>query len=253
MSDLEDVRTRLIGTAQVNSISELYHENSKIIPSAPGITVSVDAQKVASDGFKRYDYCEQTPLIAAGGDGLLSVIANRRSCRIYALTPVSLLSLSIIIHHSFGISEGHWRRSTPSAGGLYPLELYIVATRVEALPAGLYHYNVRSNSLNHLHEGDFREKLSNALFIKEAVQTAAMTLLISGVFGRTKIKYRERAYRFALLEAGHAMQNICIAAAVEKLASCPIGGFIDDNLNDIVDVNGVNEAVLYAATIGFPL
>ena len=94
--------------------------------------------------------------------------------------------------------------------------------------------------------------IRDAVFIPEALDGASAVFLITAVFGRSKIKYGERAYRFALLEAGHAMQNLLLAATGLGLGSCPVGGFIDDRLHDLIGIDGVEEAALYAGIIGHP-
>jgi SagB-type dehydrogenase family enzyme len=103
-----------------------------------------------------------------------------------------------------------------------------------------------------LEEGDCCPRLAKAVFIEGAVEKAGAVFVLTGVFGRSKIKYGERAYRFVLLEAGHAMQNICLTGTVLGLGACPVGGFIDDDINDLLNVDGVEEAALYAVTIGLP-
>ena len=236
------------------SVSELYHENSKITTTAPGISLSAESIMVAPTGFKRYMHAERKSLPPPGtgtSADILAAIVKRRSCRQYSGAPLKLESISELLFYALGIS-GEYRRCSPSAGGLYPLELYLVSINVEGLATGLYHYDVRSHDLCLLEHGDFRPELTKSVFIKESVQEAAAAIILTGVFGRSKIKYGERAYRFVLFEAGHVMQNICLTSTVLGLGTCPIGGFIDDNLNDLLDVDGIEEAPLYLATIGSP-
>lgn len=255
MSNLSEISARLTGERNPFSISELYHENSKIVSSAPGIPHSVESILIAPNGFKRYQYAQRTRLPSPEeqpASCLLSAISDRRSCRQYSDNAIKLEAVSELLYYSLGISDDNYRRCTPSAGGLYPLELYVVSINVEGLPPGLYHYDVRSHCLSHLEDGDFRPQLMKAIFIKETVQTSGAIIMLTGVFGRSKIKYGERAYRFVLFEAGHAMQNICIAGTVLGLGTCPVGGFVDDGLNDLLNIDGIDEAALYAVTIGCP-
>lgn len=140
----------------------------------------------------------------------------------------------------------------PSAGGLYPLELYIIAYNVESVPASVFHYDVRGHRLDEVRSSQ-RVELSKILFVNEIVETAAAVFVVSAVFGRTKIKYGERAYRFALLEAGHAVQNICLAARGFGVGTCAVGGFVDDEINDLIEVDGVEEATLCLVSAGWPI
>ena len=250
--DRSELYAPLLGSRNLFSVSELYHENSKITSSAPGIALSAESIIVAPTGFKRYMHAERKSLPPAGtgtSSATLSAIVERRSCRQYSGTALKLEDLSELLFYSLGIS-GEYRRCSPSAGGLYPLELYVVSINVDGLASGLFHYDVRSHSLSGLGEGDFRPQITSSVFIKEAVKDAGAVMILTGVFGRSKIKYGERAYRFVLLEAGHAMQNICLASTVIGLGTCPIGGFIDDHVNDLLDIDGIEEAALYLVTVG---
>jgi SagB-type dehydrogenase family enzyme len=252
-ADVSDVRARLVGTRNLFSVSELYHENSKITRSAPGMAQSAESIRVAPDGFKRYMHAPHVALPAPRANqpsSLWDVILQRRSCRTYSGESIGLESVSDLAFYALGLPGTGYRRCLPSAGGLGPLELYVAAMNVDGLNPGLYHYDVRSHSLTLLAPGDCRPSLIKATFIKEAIEKAAAVIILSGVFGRSKIKYGERAYRFVLLEVGHAMQNACLAATALGIGVCPIGGFIDDNLNDLLDVDGIEEAALYAVSIG---
>lgn len=257
VTQISEIRARLVGARNLFAISELYHENSKIVASASGISQSAESILVAPSGFKRYQYAQQTGLPAPGGSreaaGVLSAIVDRRSCRTYSGAQLRLDAVSDLLFHSLGMLDRvYYHRCTPSAGGLYPLELYLISINVQGLAPGLYHYDVRSHAVSHLERGDLRPRLLKAIFIEEAVQTASAIIVLSGVFARSKIKYGERAYRFTLLEAGHVMQNICLAGTVLRLGMCPVGGFVDDHLNDLLAVDGIDEAALYAVTIGIP-
>jgi SagB-type dehydrogenase family enzyme len=254
-AEAEEYRRQLVGSRDLFSISELYHENSRIIAEARGIAQSAESIMVASVGFKRYVHSLRTALPAESVDrksAIFSAIVKRRSCRTYTGAAIPLEALSDLIFYSLGQSVDGEGRFRPSAGGLYPLELYLMCFNVLGLEPALYHYDVRSHGLSQLERRDFRSELSKAIFVEGAVHNAAAAIVITGVFGRSKIKYGERAYRFVLLEAGHAMQNICLASTVLDLGTCPVGGFVDDQINDLLNVDGVEEAALYAATIGIP-
>ncbi len=253
--DLAGVRARLVGSRDLFSISELYHENSKITPSTCRFVQGAASMLAAPDGFKRYLHAPQVNLPAPGADrpcSLREAILGRRSCRAYSGGAIALGALADLVYYAAGTPDRGSRRCLPSAGGLYPLELYVAASHVDGLEPGLYHYDVRSHRLSQLSQGDCRSILLGAIFIEQAVEGAAAVLILSGVFGRSKIKYGERAYRFVLLEAGHAMQNVCLAATALGLGLCPVGGFIDDKINDLLDIDGIEEAALYAATVGAP-
>ncbi|HEY5724051.1 MAG TPA: SagB/ThcOx family dehydrogenase [Allosphingosinicella sp.] len=253
-SVINDARDELVGERNLFSVSEMFHENSRITGAAPRLPDRAGARIVAPTGFKRYVHSPRLVLPAARRNPIGDVgeaIRRRRSCRYYCGAELSLQQLAELLFLTLGCHEENCR-CVPSAGGLYPLELYVAASRVEGLPAGLYHYDPRAHALAALRDVDCMALISDAVFIPEATEGAAAVLLITAMFGRSKLKYGERAYRFALLEAGHGMQNILLVATALDLGACPVGGFIDDRLNDLLDIDGVEEAALYAAIIGRP-
>ncbi|MER8523668.1 SagB/ThcOx family dehydrogenase [Mesorhizobium sp. M1076] len=252
-TDISKIRNRLLGERNLFSVSELFHENSRISRSSPRIAQSAQSALVAPAGFKRYIYAPRIALPdprTAERDSIWDNMASRRSVRSYSGQEIDLQRVSDLAFYALGTTEKGARRCVPSGGGLYPLELYVVVARVEQLPSGLYHYDPRSHALCELGRVDCMASVKKAVFIPEAVDNAAAVFVLTAVFGRSKIKYGERAYRFSLLEAGHVMQNICLAATALRLGVCPVGGFIDDKMNDLLDVDGVEEAVLYAALVG---
>jgi SagB-type dehydrogenase family enzyme len=252
-SDVSEACRRLVGDRDLFSVSELYHENSKIVASAAHFGTSTGAMSVASHGFKRFQHMDLESLPSPRPlDASLSVaITMRRSCRSFDGRPLALADIADLTFLALG-SQGPGRRCLPSAGGLYPLELYVAASRVEGLSPGVLHYDARAHALARLSFADPVAAVRPAIFIPEALEGAAAVILLTAMFGRSKIKYGERAYRFALLEAGHAMQSLLLVATALQLGACPVGGFIDDQLHDLLDVDGVEESVLYAAILGHP-
>lgn len=251
--DTAAARRTLVGERDLFAPSELFHENSKITASAAHFTLGAAAQSVSARGFKRFQHAQGEPLPppSPAGSGVAAAIAARRSCRMFDGRRLALSDLSDLLF-LMGGSPAPGRRCAPSAGGLYPLDLYLAAGRVEGLEPGVLHHDPLGHALTRLSWADPLPAIRDAVFIPEALDGAAAVILISAVFGRSKIKYGERAYRFALIEAGHAMQNLLLAATERGLGTCPVGGFIDDRLHDLIAVDGVEEAVLYLAILGHP-
>ena len=189
------------------------------------------------------------------------IILKRKSDRTFK-GPVSLDKLAKILYYGYGTtrilqtSEENplelRLRTVPSAGALYPLELYIFSLNISGLTPGLYHYNIRDNYLEFLREDDYLNLLINATFSKEIIQGAAGIIALTAVFSRTKFKYRKQSYRFILLEAGHVSQNMMLTATSLNLGTVAIGGFIDNEINNALDIDGVNEATLYLLAFGNP-
>lgn len=187
------------------------------------------------------------------GPSLQEVIRRRRSIRSYAATPMSQDALSRLLFYADGINAEQWGfrlRAAPSAGALYPIEIYVVAHRVEGLEAGVYHYAVQEHALTPLRLGDMRNEAVRAAFLQSFVGEANVVLILTAIFQRLQWKYRERTYRYALLEAGHIGQNIYLAATGLGMGACAVGAFDDDAVNALVDVDGQEEAAVYMLAVG---
>lgn len=242
-------------------ISKNFHHFSKIKKgeNQPEIIPYKDWPKEWRDiEFKKYPRFEQTYLSKpdlAGAD-FQEIIEERRSQREFSGKAVGKEDISRLLLWSGGLTRiedndlHKSRRPYPSAGARYPLEIYLaVLEENRELEKGLYHYNVAAHSLEKLAEGDFRRDLMAAVG-QEMVEKAPLILLISGVFRRTQKKYKERGYRFVLLEAGHLGQNISLAAAALGLKCCAIGGFDDDICNCLLYLNDEEESVIYLFALG---
>ncbi len=252
MGDGSAAYWELMGEPQLEALSELLHENTKIRSGARGFHISPDVLQVMTEGFKNYDLARTTPLPAPAplamplGDAL----ARRRALHTFTGAPVAAATVSALLRYAYGQTGVGYHRFSPSAGALYPLELYPAVLNGVGIPAGLFHYNVRRHDLEHLPTLNLREAIADAIFVPEVAATASMIVAITAVFGRTKIKYGERGYRFGLLEAGHVAQNLCLAATALGLGTCPLGGFVDDAINSLLDVDGLDEATLYLVAVG---
>jgi len=169
----------------------------------------------------------------------------RRSQRDYAARPLAAAALSSLIHAAQGITLDRLAfRAAPSAGALYPIELYPVIHDVEGVLPGIYHYAVRDHELERVEAGDFHGQVTRAGLYQGFLGEAGVCILLSAVFQRSRWKYRERAYRYVLLEAGHVGQNIYLAATALGLGACAVGAFYDRQLNDLLGLDGQEEAVV---------
>ena len=168
-------------------------------------------------------------------------------------------TLSTLLFAAYGVTRkmqledetNYLCRSIPSAGGLYPLEVYVSLQRVEGAADGLHHYNVLNHGLEPVQIGGAFEQLRSVMLAFPFIQDANVLFFLVGVFARTQRKYGPRGYRFILLEAGHSAQNICLAATQTGLASLCIGGYLDSKLNRILQLDPVEEGVVYAVAAGY--
>lgn len=176
-------------------------------------------------------------------------IEQRRSRRSYKNKPVSLEDISQLCWAAQGITEQRYGfRAAPSAGALYPLEIFLVVGNSD-LEAGIYHYIPTNHSLKCIKKGDYRKALCNASLRQEAIEEAAIDLVITAVYERTKRKYGERGERYVHMEAGHAAQNIYLQAEALGLGTVCIGAFYDDEVKEVLSVQDC--APLYVMPVGY--
>jgi SagB-type dehydrogenase family enzyme len=161
--------------------------------------------------------------------------------------------LSQLIWATQGITRrvrGFDFRACPSAGALYPIETYVVVNWVEGLLPGVYHYSVRAEELVFLREGLFGPALRDAGLGQEMLAEAASVFVWSAVVERSKWKYRERAYRYIYMDAGHIGQNLYLAATSMGLGCCTVGAFFDEEVNSLIGADGDNEIAVYLGVVG---
>lgn len=236
---------------EATDIGELYHEWS-----TPGHTLDLPVPNWGRrpPSYKTYPDASRIALPEPGGFEGMTIeqgLEARRSVRDYGREPLSLEALSGLLHAAQGITEERLAfRAAPSAGALYPVELYLVVHNVTGLAAGVYHYAIRAHELERLEEGDFRSEVTQAGLFQGFLGQAAVCFILSAIFQRSRWKYRERAYRYVLLEAGHIGQNLYLAAASMGLGACAVGAFYDDQLNRLLGLEGEEEAVLYVISVG---
>jgi len=203
---------------------------------------------------KTYPAASRIPLPDPSGWQALSLeqtIAARRSVRDYTAQPLTLDALSRLLHAAQGITEPRrGLRAAPSAGALYPIELYPVVRDVVGLEPGIYHYAVQEHALEQVQAGDPHSAVMQAGLGQAVLGQAAVCFVLSAIFQRTRFKYRERTYRYVLLEAGHVGQNLCLAATGLGLGACTVGAFDDDDLNELLGLDGQEEAALYIIAVG---
>ena len=184
---------------------------------------------------------------------VVEVLKRRRSVRSFSSKPLSIDDLSFLLWASTGVQRrehGYEFRTVPSAGALYPVETYLVANNVERLEKGLYHYRIGAHVLEALKTGDFGGKIAHAALEQKMCINAQVVLIWTAIFERSKWKYAQRAYRYVYLEAGHMAQNLAVAATGIGLGSCQIGAFFDNEVNQIIGVDGKAETAIYLSVIG---
>jgi len=166
-------------------------------------------------------------------DGVVPVeraLESRRSVREFAREPLSLAAASQLLWAAQGITDEKGLRTAPSAGALYPLEIYLVAGDVSGIRPGVYHYHPQGHHLSHVLDGDSRVRIAEAALDQKWIAQAPAVLVIAAVYERTARKYKRRTARYVHIEAGHAAQNVYLQAAALGLGTTIVGAFRDDEL-----------------------
>ena len=194
-----------------------------------------------------------------GESALTALLSERRSCRSFAPRTMPLESVAALAAAAQGVVEvaaiGNGqtvvRRAAPSAGGLYPLELHAVLRRIDGLADGIYAYDPLGHALEELRTGDLDADLAAALYAWPFVAGANVLLALVARFAQTQKKYGPRGYRYILLEAGHAVENVCLRAAELGLATLCIGGFVDTDVNGLLSLSPTEAGVVYMVAAGY--
>ena len=196
---------------------------------------------------------EVVALPAMGAPPAMSVaqaLEQRRSQRDYADRAMTGEELAWVIHAATGITSTQGYRTAPSAGALYPVETYVAVNRVAGIDPGVYHVDVRAQVLEPVRRGSVAGDLMVAGLGQGFLREAPAVLVLTGVFQRSRWKYRARHYRYVCWEGGHVAQNVYLAAEAAGLGACMVGAFLDGMVNDLVRVDGRGEAALGLVALG---
>jgi SagB-type dehydrogenase family enzyme len=208
--------------------------------------------------YKRYRSAPRIPLSppqTEGGGPIWDTLGQRRSVRRFRDSPLQEAELSQLLWAMQGITWMDRRlalRTAPSAGALYPVETYAVIHTVEGIEPGVYHYGVEKHELEQLKAGDFRKDVAQAALDQEIAYRANVVFAWTAIFERSKWKYRQRAYRYVYLDAGHIAQNVALGAVALGLGSCQIAALYDEEVNALLGVDGVEESAIYMTVVGRP-
>lgn len=244
----------MIRSDDESSLALLYHLNSE-----PWLNLEAYATSSVGGAFRPFPSGDVVQLPPPETESALHrAISQRRSCRKFADEPLDLPVASSLLRFSYGttrsilLTDGQTAtlRPVPSAGGLYPLELYFNAYSVTGMSDGIYRYYPLHHLAEKLAAVPSEEKLSEALMAQYFIAHANLVVFMVASFDRTLSKYGPRGYRYMLLEAGHVGQVLCLLAAESGLASLCIGGFHDRKLNLLLRLRENRNVVLYSVAVG---
>lgn len=178
------------------------------------------------------------------GAALDDVLAERRSIRSFTQGPLDEATISRLLWAAQGVTASWGGRTAPSAGALYPIEVYVATSE------SLRRYLPADHTAVELAQGDRRRSIGEVTG-QEAAAGAPVLFVITGVVSRTAAKYGDRAERYVQLEAGHVCQNLLLEATALGLAAVPMGAFSDDDLREALGV-GDDQLPLYVVPVGHP-
>ena len=173
--------------------------------------------------------------------GTISVeeaIRHRRTVRSFKSKSLSLDQLSQLLWSAYGMTEG-FRRTVPSAGALYPMDVYVVLGAVEDMDKGVYHYIPEAHEISLISKGDFREEIAKASLSQMWMAEAPISFIITVEYQRITIKYGERGIRYAIMEAGHIAQNLFLQSEALGLGAGIVGAFHDEK---IIKITGIPQS-----------
>lgn len=228
------------------STSEEFHGKTKLHSFIKDSMVKPPEEwtRVYYKGYERFEkIILPQPKKLQGSIG--TVLRNRKSIRDFSSKPIKLADLSTLLYFSAGLKaqgKDAENRFYPSAGSRYPLELYLAINNCEGLKKGLYHYHIKTHSLEYLwpvNSDEFTEAFSHGW-----ISRSPFILFITGVFWRTQVKYGNRGYRHVLTETGLLTQNIYLSSNVLNMGVCSLGGYLDDEINRFLGLQYTEESVL---------
>ena len=187
------------------------------------------------------------------GLDIWNVILRRHSTRSFSEVPVDQNVLNCLLFGMSGLTRvfsTHAFRTTPSAGGLYPIEIYPVINNVKGITHGIYHYDILNHQLECLKEGDFRGEVLEGCLGQQMVYDSAINFIWTAIIERSTWKYLQRCYRYIYLDCGHIAQNFYLISEALGLGACTIGALFDDELNKLLAIDGKEETVIYVGVVG---
>lgn len=163
-------------------------------------------------------------------------LLKRRSVRSYKSEPLTIAEISQLLWAAQGVTKPRGYRTAPSAGALYPLEIYIAAGNVSDFEAGIYKYNPHKHEIANTVKGDKRSELCSAGLRQGSIKSAPAVMVFCAVFERVTGRYGKRGIQYVHMEVGHAIENVCLQAISLGLGSVIIGAFNDNDVKHIMQL-----------------
>lgn len=239
-----------------SEVSEYYKPTSRrevlgtLSRLAVGLMVSLSLRipRAEAMGGGREEAVVKLPQPSFEGTGSLEkAIKERRTVRSFKEDALTMEQLSTLLWAAQGVTEqGGFKRAAPSAGALYPMDVYVVGgdSSVRGLSAGVHHHRPEDNSLTHVTDGDVRNGLARASLRQMWMARAPISLVITAEYARIRGRYGDRGVRYAVIEAGHIGQNIFLMAEACGLGAGIVGAFDDLEVIRVLKTPQAHEPLL---------
>ncbi len=245
-----------------NSARE-YHEKTKYTFDDVKTAYHEIDSRSKPESRKSFPGKPRIDLPQAAGDTTETLQAAYRTSRQFGRfrmisdSPVSFEDVALLLHMCNGVTRARdfrtgkiFLRAAPTASGLYPVETYFFANHVKGLEQGIYYFSPEENCLIRIAERDIQKNIFEAGFQLQFLENAPLTIFFNSVFSRSSWKFRDRAYRYCLMDAGYIGENLVLGAASVGLSANLLGDFNDDEINRLLQIDGTDEAVVMMAVIG---
>ncbi len=236
------------------SLGYTYLQQTKFSPE--GLQNQLRPHIAPAAEYKQYPDAEIITLprdFFPGDVNLWDLLQKRRSCRKFGNQECTIKELALLLWAGQGLTAqagSYFFRTAPSAGALYPIETYLAIQGIDDIPPGLYHFDVKGFQLEQLIPEPIGKQLSQACLNQNFIAQAPVVFIWTTILRRNMSKYGHRGMRYICLDAGHICQNVILAAEAIGFGACPVAAFFDDEVNDILDLDGEEESTLYLAPVG---
>ncbi|MFO0889523.1 MAG: SagB/ThcOx family dehydrogenase [Isosphaeraceae bacterium] len=252
---------------RLGSLSQAYHHASRNPLSISKITPRYfetyhdpRIQQMVAEAARHIEGPPRVPLPAALGLAsmpLADAITTRSSRRDFPDGALGLLEFGTLLHLGNGVREVRggcvpisYQRNVPSCGNLGSTEVYPIVMSVEGIEPGIYHYDSVRHDLAQLRKGQFRGWMREFALPQVEFSDAAAAIVLTSAIGRLEAKYGRRSYRLALMDVGHVSENLQLTATAMRLSVCAANGFVDEELNHALGLDGLSDATMLVILIG---
>ncbi|MCX7957694.1 MAG: SagB/ThcOx family dehydrogenase [Deltaproteobacteria bacterium] len=236
-------RSVLMGRGKIKILLVFWFLVSVIMATVFAVSQEKEKREMEEKNIKLPQYK------TTGKISVEETLKKRRSVRKFTDASISIEEISQLLWAAYGFTASDGRKTTPSAGATYPLEIYIAVRKADKLKPGLYRYLPESHSLKFIKEGDILSQVSETTYQPEMCKSAPVHIIITAVIERTTSVYGQRGIRYIHMEAGHSAQNISLQGVALNIGSVLVGAFEDEKLSRVLEA-GKDEIPLYIIPVG---